>query len=192
MDGQDECAGPERAWAVPQPRWSKALEMAFLAALRSHCDVVSAARSLGLKVTRVHERRRRHAGFAAAWQMALADGYAELEWRLLGQALLGAERTEKVHDAKGNGVARMKAVHGLDPAHGLRLLLAHRAAMEAAPGDEAGTLPDGGEAALGQRLRAAMDEIRSRLLTSADAGHDARVTDSRTTNSGKTGASEDR
>jgi hypothetical protein len=51
----------------PEPRWT----IAFLRALEQTREVRGAAEDAGVDYSTAHARRRRHAGFAAAWESAL-------------------------------------------------------------------------------------------------------------------------
>jgi len=160
--GADAALRPAR-W----PRWTRTLKAAFLVELRHCCDVAAASARIGVDAGAVHALRRRDADFDAAWHAAIADGYAELEWRLLATALDGVTRTETVRDAKADVVTQVKTVHSHDVTIGLRLLLAHRAEAAAAKANDADRAAEAArdaDAALGLQLRMKMDEIRQRLV----------------------------
>lgn len=56
----------------------------FLAALVETSNVRKSAERAGISVSRAYRVRQEHAGFAAAWQVALYEGYRNLEMEVLG------------------------------------------------------------------------------------------------------------
>lgn len=111
--------------------WTIRRRTEFLEVLQASCNVTEAARSIGMTPHRAYELRRRDPGFAAQWAEALEQGYAELEMLLLRQSIHGSETTETLDDGKGEGAPRTKTVHSFPHAIALRLLLAHRGAVDA-------------------------------------------------------------
>lgn len=101
------------ARAAARPKWMKP----FLAALADTSNVSAAARKGKVDTSTVYERRRHDAGFAREWQVALCEGYDNLEMDVLYRLRTGELRP--VAGAK-------RAVRQFDNATALRLLAAHR------------------------------------------------------------------
>lgn len=80
----------------------------FLEALAETSSVSASALRASLPLREVYRLRRRDAGFAAAWRVALAEGYSMLEIELLGH------------------LRNPDPAHRMDVASALRLLAAHR------------------------------------------------------------------
>ena len=88
----------------------------FLAELAETSNVSAAARKGKVDTSTVYERRRKDAGFAREWQVALCEGYDNLEMETLFRLRTGEI---KASTAK-------RGVRQYDNALALRLLLAHR------------------------------------------------------------------
>ncbi|GLT02896.1 hypothetical protein GCM10007897_43230 [Sphingobium jiangsuense] len=112
-------------------RWTAKRQAQFIEELQASCNVMEAARRVGVHPGQIYAYRRRDPAFAAQWAEALEQGYAELEMLLLRQAIHGTETTETVEDGKGEGGRRTKRVHSFPHAVALRLLLAHRGTVDA-------------------------------------------------------------
>ncbi|MEH3035785.1 MAG: hypothetical protein PGN23_04710 [Sphingomonas adhaesiva] len=85
-------AGQEaRSWDAGgwDGRWTKTKRETFLDHLSMTGDVASAAAAAGVPVMAAYAKRRREAGFAAAWQMAAAGAYERLEAAIVAQVLGG-------------------------------------------------------------------------------------------------------
>lgn len=95
-----------RAWTRP-----------FLAALAETSNVAAAARKAGIDVSTAYQRRRHDIAFNRAWQVALCEGYDNLELELLHRL-----RTGEVKPATG----AKRAARTFDNATAFRLLAAHR------------------------------------------------------------------
>ena len=95
------------------PRWMKP----FLAELANSSNVSAAARAGKVDTSTVYERRRKDAEFNRQWQVALCEGYDNLEMETLFRL-----RTGEIKPA----AAAKKGVRQFDNALALRLLLAHR------------------------------------------------------------------
>lgn len=98
---------------------SSAWQRTFLAALAETSNVAGAARKAGISASAAYDARRKNRAFADKWQVALAEGYDNLEIELLRRLregelkpATGAKRGARSYD---NGIA-------------LRLLMAHREA----------------------------------------------------------------
>ena len=101
-----------RAKSPARPRWIKP----FLAALADTSNVAAAARAGKVDTSTVYERRRKDAEFAREWQVALCEGYDNLEMETLFRLRSG--------EIKGSSAKR--GVRQYDNALALRLLQAHR------------------------------------------------------------------
>lgn len=127
--------------------WSKK----FLAALSDTSNVAAAARHAGVSTSVVYERRRTDTDFSRQWQLALCEGYDNLEMELLHRL-----RTGEVKPATG----AKRAVRSFDNGIAFRLLLAHRESAT-----RARAMRENVSAA---QVRAAIDrkvaEIRERVL----------------------------
>ncbi|MBY0391845.1 MAG: hypothetical protein K2Q27_01120 [Novosphingobium sp.] len=132
---------------------------AFLAALADTSNVAAAARAASVDVSTAYSRRRLNHEFNREWQVALCEGYDNLEMELLCRL-----RTGEVKPATG----AKKGVRTFDNATALRLLAAHR---EMATRERAQRSHTGAE-----EIRAAIDrkvdELRRRVME-AKAQRDA-------------------
>ena len=72
--------------------WTAAKERKFLVALATCCNVKLAAKMAKVGTSTAYVRRQKNAAFRAAWETALATGYAQLELMLLERALHGVEK----------------------------------------------------------------------------------------------------
>ena len=106
--------------------WTAQRRARFLEALAESCNVVEACRTVGMAKKSVYNLRQRDPGFAAEWERALEQGYAELEMMLLGQAIFGSTMTERVDDGTEPGRTRVRTVHSFPHTTALRLLLSHK------------------------------------------------------------------
>ena len=97
----------------PRPKWVKP----FLAELANTSNVSAAARKAKVDTSTIYDRRRKDAEFARQWQVALCEGYDNLEMETLFRL-----RTGELKPATG----AKKGVRQFDNALALRLLLAHR------------------------------------------------------------------
>jgi hypothetical protein len=88
-------------------RWSVAGERAFLAELTATANVMAAARAAGVSAQAAYNRRRQWPGFAAAWDAALAEGYARIEMLLVcaATATLDPEPAAAAEAVRGDGFA---------------------------------------------------------------------------------------
>jgi hypothetical protein len=78
--------------------WTATKARAFLRALAESCNVKLAAKMAKVSTSSVYDRRSKHASFRAAWDNALATGYAQLELMLLERALHGVEKVVITRD----------------------------------------------------------------------------------------------
>ena len=106
-------AARRRGRATVRPKWMKP----FLAALADTSNVSAAARKGKVDTSTVYERRRHDGEFAREWQVALCEGYDNLEMDVLYRL-----RTGELRPATG----AKRAVRQFDNATALRLLAAHR------------------------------------------------------------------
>lgn len=123
----------------------------FLAALADTSNVAAAARKAGIDVSTAYHRRRHDHEFNRRWQIALCEGYDNLEMELLYRL-----RTGELKPGSGT----KKASRSFDNATAFRLLAAHResAASERARRDHVSA----------EEIRAAIDrkvdELRRRVM----------------------------
>lgn len=104
--------GVGKSKAGTTARWTKA----FLAALADSSNVAAAARSAGIDASTAYQKRRQDNDFDRQWQIALCEGYDNLEMELLHRlrtgelkTLPGAKKTNRSFD---NATAfRLLAVH---------------------------------------------------------------------------------
>ena len=106
-------AGSRRARKPARPKWIKS----FLAELANTSNVAASARKAEVDPSTVYDRRRKDAEFARQWQVALCEGYDNLEMETLFRL-----RSGEIKPAAG----AKKGVRQFDNALALRLLLAHR------------------------------------------------------------------
>lgn len=140
-----------RAGAMARARWVRV----FLAHLAETSNVSAAARKAKVANARVYELRRVDAGFRAAWQAALMEGYDNLEMDLLARL-----RSGEIKPAPG----AKRSVRAFDNATALRLLTAHR---ESVARGRAVRENEDAEAVLAS-LNAKLDRMRERMLGGED------------------------
>lgn len=119
----------------------------FLAALSETSNVSGAARRAGVDTSTVYKARREDAAFNRQWQVALAEGYDNLEMDLLHRLRIG-----QLEDGKAQ--ARRK----YDNAIALRLLTAHREAV----GRQRGVRANEDEEAIIRSLNDKLEKMRER------------------------------
>ena len=78
--------------------WTKKMADDFVEMLADTCNVTLAAKAIGRSVGNVYKWRAKDAAFRAAWDGALATGYARLEMMMLERALHGVEKTVVARD----------------------------------------------------------------------------------------------
>lgn len=103
-------------------RTGHAWKRAFLAALAQSSNVTASARAARIDTATAYKARRSDRGFAQQWFEALCEGYDHLELDLLRRLREG----ELAGPATPAGKARRK----FDNATALRLLAAHRSAVQ--------------------------------------------------------------
>lgn len=160
-------ARPQRR-AARRDGWSKDEMAQFVAVLAEGCNVTEAARAAGRCRQRAYERRRADPAFARAWDMALEQGYAEIELMLMRASLFGTESEETILDSVG-AVKGRKVKRGVNLGVALRLFQLHRervARIRAEEADRAGDGPDGADAR--RRVDAMLDDIRRQRALAAD------------------------
>jgi len=116
---------------TPRHGWTGRRRARFLETLKATCNVKEACRVVGMGMSGAYELRKRDAAFAAEWAEALEQGYAELEMLLLRQSIHGSETTETIDEGGGTGRRRTKTVHSYPHAIAVRLLFAHKGAVDA-------------------------------------------------------------
>ncbi len=144
----------------------------FFARLAETSNVKAAAEHAGVCPTTIWNWRRKDAEFARAWAMALAQGYADLEMRMLAQARFGATSEAEVI-VEDDGKRRARARRDT-PGHGRLMLMMHNATVrsgedggddEAANDDDAAAAPVESIDALIARLRDALTTVIGRRGT---------------------------
>lgn len=145
---QPPCVEPDLASGPASTlHWSKV----FLAALADTSNVAAAARAAGIDASTAYSRRRHDDEFNREWQVALCEGYDNLELELLYRL-----RTGELKPTSG----AKRASRSFDNATAFRLLAAHResAAHERARRDHVSA----------EEIRAAIDrkveELRQRVM----------------------------
>ena len=78
--------------------WTAAKERRFLEGLATSCNVKLAAKTAKVSTSAAYVRRTKNASFRAAWDGALATGYAQLELMMLERALHGVEKVVVARD----------------------------------------------------------------------------------------------
>lgn len=89
-----------RVSAPARPKWMKP----FLGALADTSNVSAAARKGKVDTSTVYERRRHDAEFAREWQVALCEGYDNLEMDVLYRLRTGEIRPPHLRQAVGPSV----------------------------------------------------------------------------------------
>ena len=134
---------------------------AFLDHLAETSNVSVAAKRAGVSRSAVYRLRASSPTFSRGWQMAIATGYDELEFRMLKTARFGTIRPVKRPDGTIGRATEF------DDAQGLKLLMAYRASVEKAR-DQPVADPLAAKGAR-EQLAATLDQIRQRL--DAAIGH---------------------
>lgn len=129
----------------------------FLAALSETSNVSGAARRAEVDTSVVYKARREDAEFNRQWQVALAEGYDNLEMDLLHRLRIGQLEG-------GKAQARRK----YDNAIAFRLLTAHREAV----GRQRAIRSNEDEEAILRSLNAKLEKMRERQLA-AEAAQEA-------------------
>jgi hypothetical protein len=106
-----------------QSRFNAATRKLFLAHLAETANVAASERVAGMVARSAYEERRRSPAFFAAWEVALAEGYARLEASLLSVALI--KPSAKTDEALQKARAQSNRL-------GINLLNWHRANVKAA------------------------------------------------------------
>lgn len=141
----------ESGRAGPRETWTAEKKQLFLAHLAATSNVQASAAKARMSLSSVYRLRIRSAEFRARWEVALREGYATLEARVLAQALAGGEPEE--------GGPKF------DSKVALALLAAHRQSVGKAPAAEKGRPAPAkiDAAALRARLIAKFDEMHARM-----------------------------
>ncbi|RED16053.1 hypothetical protein [Parasphingopyxis lamellibrachiae] len=113
-------SGKAQIRAVRHDGWTEERREIFLETLAETCNVTAAFTAAGMTSSSAWALRKRDAGFAQAWDEAIAIAYEQLELVMLERAING---TEKPIVRGGKEVATMKQY---SDGVGIRLLQAHR------------------------------------------------------------------
>ncbi|MBO6527192.1 hypothetical protein [Erythrobacter sp.] len=135
----------------------------FLAALSETSNVSGAARRAEIDTSAVYKERRENAEFNRQWQVALAEGYDNLEMDLLHRLRIGQLEG-------GKAQARRK----YDNAIAFRLLTAHRETVSR----QRAIRSNEDEEAIIRSLNAKLEKMRQRQLA-AEARNEATGSDDR-------------
>lgn len=157
------------AWATSKRRQAK-----FVSTLAQTCNVSGAARTAGVATSTCYRWRAQDAGFAAAWDAALAIGYDRLEAALLDYALEKIERGTvdpaivQPDEVKGSVAAALaeRSINHADLQFAVGMLARHRAAS--AEGVKRGAKTKGlvTRAEADAALRRALDGLSRRVKPS--------------------------
>lgn len=128
---------------------------AFLDHLAETSNVSVSARRAGVSRSAVYRLRATCQAFSRGWQMAIATGYDELEFRMLKTARFGTIKPVKRPDGSIGRATEF------DDAQGLKLLMAYKQSVEKSRSEQ----PADPLAAKGARdqLAATLEQIRQRL-----------------------------
>ena len=89
--------GPQKRIGRPSD-WTDAMADRFVEELADTCNVTLAAKKIRRSIGNIYKQRANNATFRAAWDQALATGYARLEMMMLERALHGVEKTVVARD----------------------------------------------------------------------------------------------
>jgi hypothetical protein len=99
--GNDMSETVERAAVPPRTKtaakrrrelWTAAKRKAFLEELATTVNVAAAAKKARISSSSAYRERQKNAGFRAAWEDAIREGYAQLEVAMLERALNGVDK----------------------------------------------------------------------------------------------------
>lgn len=128
---------------------------AFLHHLAETSNVSLSAKRAGVSRSAVYRLRATCPAFSHGWQMAIATGYDELEFRMLKTARFGTIKPVKRPDGSIGRATEF------DDAQGLKLLMAYKQSVEKSRSDPPAD-PQGARNARDQ-LTAMLEQIRQRL-----------------------------
>ncbi|ESZ85955.1 MAG: hypothetical protein Q27BB25_16595 [Blastomonas sp. CACIA14H2] len=134
---------------------------AFLDHLAETSNVSLSAKRAGVSRSAVYRLRATCPAFSHGWQMAIATGYDELEFRMLKTARFGTIKPVKRPDGSIGKATEF------DDAQGLKLLMAYKQSVEKARADPPAD-PQGARNVRDQ-LAVTLEQIRERLGTAAGA-----------------------
>lgn len=133
--------------------WTKEREGRFFDAVAETCNVSLAARRAGVSVASAYARRRRHAGFAQRWEIAVDEAIMTLSMAIAERGLNG------VRDEPGTGT---KGVRKFNEAAALGLIKIHHEARTRRALAQAGA-GGGGEVMGVVEVEALRGELLARL-----------------------------
>lgn len=134
---------------------------AFLDHLAETSNVSVSAKRAGVSRSAVYRLRASCPAFSHGWQMAIATGYDELEFRMLKTARFGTIKPIKRPDGSIGRATEF------DDAQGLKLLMAYKASVEKTRSEP--TADPLAARSAREQLAATLDQIRARLDTVAGA-----------------------
>ena len=132
---------------------------AFLDHLAETSNVSVSAKRAGVSRSAVYRLRASCPAFSHGWQMAIATGYDELEFRMLKTARFGTIKPIKRPDGSIGRATEF------DDAQGLKLLMAYKASVEKTRSEP--TADPLAARSAREQLAATLDQIRARLDTVA-------------------------
>ena len=144
-------AAPSRARKTGLPEWTSL----FLAELANTSNVTAAAKAAKVSTSVAYDLRRNSGEFNRRWQVALCEGYDNLEMDLLHRVRMG--EIKPLAGAK-------KAIRAFDNATAFRLLAAHR---ESAARQRAIRDSEDSDAVLA-RINAKLERMRRRVAAVAE------------------------
>jgi len=144
---------PAKAAAAQRPSKAKWTRL-FLAHLAETSNVSASAKKAGVGTSTVYELRRADAEFNRKWQVALCEGYDNLELDLLARLRVG-----EIRPAPG----AKKGVRSFDNATALRLLTVHRESVAR----ERAIRDDEDADAILATINTKLDRMRERALAAA-------------------------
>jgi hypothetical protein len=130
-----EAAAPPPPPARVKVAWTAAREETFFRELSEVCNVIAAARAAGLPDSKpAYNRKACDPRFRAAWNDAVAEGYARLELEMLERARFGENRRldQGVSGEKQRAIPTALALSLLRMHHGRAKAVAAAAASTAA------------------------------------------------------------
>jgi hypothetical protein len=110
-----------QAQSTKEHSWTKEKESEFISVLSETCNVTRACEAVGMSTTGAYKRRKKNAGFRAAWLETISTAYQRLELVLLDRTFNGTEKIFQRHDGTED---RMREYPNR---LGLSLLQMHRA-----------------------------------------------------------------
>jgi hypothetical protein len=138
--------------------WSAERKATFLAELAATCCVQRAAEAAGVAPSSCYSRRLRDPQFAADWEAAIAIGYAQVEERLILDAMGRA-----ANDDGGDGAAGGPRMDKYEREQALNLLKWHRAEAVLRPRSRGGAAKIAAEDETDAAILARLAAVKKRM-----------------------------